>query len=91
MNLTKASHVIHFDRWWNPAVENQATDRAYRIGQEKNVMVHKLVCKGTIEEKIDELLESKRELAENVIGSGGENWITEMSNAELLSVMKLDV
>ncbi len=91
LNLTKASHVIHFDRWWNPAVENQATDRAYRIGQEKNVMVHKLVCKGTIEEKIDELLESKRELAENVIGSGGENWITEMSNAELLSVMKLDV
>lgn len=91
LNLTKASHVIHFDRWWNPAVENQATDRAYRIGQKKNVMVHKLVCKGTIEEKINELLESKKELAANVIGSGGENWITEMSNEELLSVLKLEV
>lgn len=91
LNLTKASHVIHFDRWWNPAVENQATDRAYRIGQKKNVMVHKLVCKGTIEEKIDEMLESKRELAENVIGSGGESWITEMSNEELMSVLKLEL
>ncbi len=90
LNLTKASHVIHFDRWWNPAVENQATDRAYRIGQKNNVMVHKLVCKGTIEEKIDEMIESKKELAANVIGSGGENWITEMSNEELLSVLKLD-
>lgn len=90
LNLTKASHVIHFDRWWNPAVENQATDRAYRIGQKKNVMVHKLVCKGTIEEKINDMLESKKELAANVIGSGGENWITEMSNDELLSIMTLD-
>ena len=90
LNLTKASHVIHFDRWWNPAVENQATDRAYRIGQKKNVMVHKLVCKGTIEEKIDEMIESKKELAANVVGSGGENWITEMSNEELLSVLTLD-
>ena len=91
LNLTKASHVIHFDRWWNPAVENQATDRAYRIGQNKNVMVHKLVCRGTIEEKIDELLEAKKELAECVVGTGGENWITQMSNEELLSVMKLDL
>lgn len=90
LNLTQASHVIHFDRWWNPAVENQATDRAYRIGQKNNVMVHKLVCKGTIEEKIDTLIESKKELAANVIGSGGENWITEMSNDELLSILKLD-
>lgn len=90
LNLTNASHVIHFDRWWNPAVENQATDRAYRIGQKNNVMVHKLVCKGTIEEKIDELIESKKELAENVIGSGGESWITEMSNEELLSILTLD-
>lgn len=90
LNLTNASHVIHFDRWWNPAVENQATDRAYRIGQKKNVMVYKLVCKGTIEEKIDEMIESKKELAENVIGSGGESWITEMSNDELLSIMRLD-
>ena len=90
LTLTRAAHVIHFDRWWNPAVENQATDRAYRIGQKNNVMVHKLVCKGTIEEKIDALIASKRELAENVIGSGGENWITEMSNEELLSVLRLD-
>lgn len=90
LNLTNASHVIHFDRWWNPAVENQATDRAYRIGQKNNVMVHKLVCKGTIEEKIDEMINSKKELAENVIGSGGENWITEMSNDELMSILRLD-
>jgi len=90
LNLTNASHVIHFDRWWNPAVENQATDRAYRIGQTKNVMVHKFVCKGTIEEKIDEMISSKTKLAENVIGSGGENWITEMSNEQLLSMMSLE-
>ncbi len=90
LNLTNANHVIHFDRWWNPAVENQATDRAYRIGQKNNVMVHKLVCKGSIEEKIDEMLESKKELAANVIGSGGESWITEMGNEELLSILTLD-
>lgn len=90
LNLTNANHVIHFDRWWNPAVENQATDRAYRIGQKNNVLVHKMVCKGTIEEKIDEMIESKKELASNVIGSGGESWITEMSNEELLSILKLD-
>lgn len=91
LNLTKANHVIHFDRWWNPAVENQATDRAFRIGQEKNVVVHKLVCSGTIEEKIDAMIESKKELAENVIGSGGEKWITELSNEELMSIMKLEL
>lgn len=90
LNLTNASHVIHFDRWWNPAVENQATDRAFRIGQKENVMVHKLVCKGTIEEKINEMIESKKELAANVIGSSGESWITEMSNEELLSILTLD-
>ena len=90
LNLTKANHVIHFDRWWNPAVENQATDRAYRIGQKSNVIVHKLVCRGTLEEKIDEMIRSKQQLAENVIGSGGENWITEMSNKELLEMMRLD-
>lgn len=89
LNLTNANHVIHFDRWWNPAVENQATDRAYRIGQKKSVMVHKLVSSGTIEEKIDQLIHSKKELAENVIGSGGEHWITEMSNEELMSVLSL--
>ncbi len=90
LNLTNANHVIHFDRWWNPSVENQATDRAYRIGQKNRVLVHKLVCKGTIEEKIDEMIESKKELASNVIGSGGESWITEMSNEELLSILKLN-
>ncbi len=91
LNLTSANHVIHFDRWWNPAVENQATDRAFRIGQKKNVFVHKLVCEKTIEEKIDQLLQSKRELAENVVGGSGENWITDLSNEELLSVLRLDV
>lgn len=89
LNLTKANHVIHFDRWWNPAVENQATDRVFRIGQTKNVMVHKLVCQQTIEEKIDMIIESKKELAENVIGSGGENWITELGNDELMSLLRL--
>lgn len=91
LNLTKANHVIHFDRWWNPAVENQATDRAFRIGQTKDVMVHKLVCQGTIEEKIDEIIRSKEELAENVIGSGSESWITELSNEELFSLLRLDM
>lgn len=90
LNLTKANHVIHFDRWWNPAVENQATDRAFRIGQKKNVMVHKLVCKNTIEEKIDAVINSKKELAENVIGSGGENWITELNNEELMKLLRLE-
>jgi non-specific serine/threonine protein kinase len=90
LNLTKANHVIHFDRWWNPSVENQATDRAFRIGQDKNVMVHKFVSRGSVEEKIDALIESKKDLAENVIGTGGENWITELSNEELLSILRLD-
>ena len=90
LNLTNANHVIHFDRWWNPSVENQATDRAFRVGQDKNVMVHKFVSRGSVEEKIDALIASKKELAENVIGSGGENWITELSNEELLSVLRLD-
>lgn len=87
LNLTNANHVIHFDRWWNPAVENQATDRAFRIGQKKDVMVHKLVCKGTIEEKIDQMIESKKKLAEDVIGSG-ENWITKLDDNELASLMQ---
>ncbi|MBR5091019.1 MAG: DEAD/DEAH box helicase [Ruminiclostridium sp.] len=91
LNLTAANHVIHFDRWWNPAVENQATDRAFRIGQQKNVIVHKLVSEGTIEEKIDAIINSKKELAENVIGSGGENWITEMNDSELLKLMRLEL
>lgn len=91
LNLTSANHVIHFDRWWNPAVENQATDRAFRIGQQKNVLVHKLVSGGTIEEKINEMIESKKELAENVIGEAGEHWITEMSDKEILSMLRLEV
>lgn len=90
LNLTKASHVIHFDRWWNPAVENQATDRAFRIGQTKNVMVHKLVCDGTIEEKIDKMITVKQELAEQVLSGGGEKWLTELSDAELLNILRLD-
>ena len=89
LNLTRASHVIHFDRWWNPAVENQATDRAFRIGQKNNVLVHKIVCRNTIEERIDDIINSKKALAENVIGSGGENWITELSNEQLLNLLRL--
>lgn len=89
LNLTAANHVIHFDRWWNPAVENQATDRAYRIGQKKNVMVHKLVCEKTIEERIDDVINSKKVLADSVIGAGGEKWITELNNEELLKILRL--
>lgn len=90
LNLTAASHVAHFDRWWNPAVENQATDRAFRIGQRRNVLVHKFVCRGTIEERIDELIESKRQLAQNILG-GGEINLTEMSDRELLDFVRLDL
>ena len=78
LNLTAASHVVHFDRWWNPAVENQATDRAFRIGQKRNVLVHKFVCRGTIEERIDILIESKRQLAQDVLTGGGEINLTEL-------------
>jgi non-specific serine/threonine protein kinase len=91
LNLTAASHVIHFDRWWNPAVENQATDRAYRIGQHKNIVVHKFVCRGTIEEKIDALIEEKKELAESILGEGGERLLTEMPDDELLRFVSLDL
>jgi non-specific serine/threonine protein kinase len=92
LNLTAASHVIHFDRWWNPAVENQATDRAFRIGQKRSVLVHKLVCRGTVEERIDALLESKRGLADAVVGeAGGEIALTEISNEELLRLVSLDL
>ena len=90
LNLTAANHVIHFDRWWNPAVENQATDRAFRIGQEKNVMVHKFVTRGTIEERINELIEKKKSLAESVIGSG-EQWITELTDKEIIAMMRLKI
>src|SRR6185295_9130434 len=78
LNLIRASHEFHFDRWWTPAVENPATDRAFRIGQQRNVQVHKFVCAGTLEEKIDALIESKRALAEQVVGAG-EAWLTELS------------
>jgi len=91
LNLTAASHVIHFDRWWNPAVENQATDRAFRIGQKKNVLVHKFVCRGTIEERIDALIEEKRQLAADLIEGGAERLLTEMSDAELVRFVSLDV
>ncbi len=88
LNLTAATHVFHFDRWWNPAVENQATDRAYRIGQTRTVQVHKFVVKGTLEERIDEMIEQKTELAENIIG-GGERWLTELSTDQLRDVLTL--
>jgi non-specific serine/threonine protein kinase len=91
LNLTAASHVIHFDRWWNPAVENQATDRAFRIGQKRNVLVHKFVCRGTLEERIHELIAGKSLLAEGVLGEGAERRMTEMSNAELLRFVSLDM
>ncbi len=91
LNLTAASHVIHFDRWWNPAVENQATDRAFRIGQKKNVLVHKFVCRGTVEDRIDQLIESKQQLVKDVLEGGAELLLTEMSDRELLELVKLDI
>ncbi|CAN7781166.1 DEAD/DEAH box helicase [Paraburkholderia hospita] len=91
LNLTSASHVIHFDRWWNPAVENQATDRAFRIGQRKNVLVHKFVCQGTVEDRIDQLIESKQQLVNDMLEGGAELQLTEMSDQELLALVKLDI
>jgi len=91
LNLTAASHVIHFDRWWNPAVENQATDRAFRIGQKKNVLVHKFICRGTIEEKIDSLLTSKKTLSNEIIGQENEVALTELSDTELINIVTLDI
>ena len=91
LNLTAANHVIHFDRWWNPAVENQATDRAFRIGQKRNVLVHKFVCQGTIEERIDEMIASKRALSDKVLSKGAEVKLTELSNEELLEMVSLDI
>jgi SNF2 family DNA or RNA helicase/intein/homing endonuclease len=88
LNLTAANHVFHFDRWWNPAVENQATDRAFRIGQTKNVQVHKFISVGTMEEHIDQMIEQKKELAENIVGAG-ENWLTELSTAQLKDLFAL--
>ena len=88
LNLTSANHVFHFDRWWNPAVERQATDRAFRIGQQRNGQVHKMVCIGTLEEKIDQIIEHKKAVAEEVVGTG-EGWLTEMSNDDLREVLAL--
>jgi len=89
LNLTEANHVIHFDRWWNPAVENQATDRVFRIGQKKNVIVHKFLTKATVEERIDKMLEEKARLSRDVVASTGDAWITEMKNDELMDLFKL--
>ena len=94
LTLTAASHVVHFDRWWNPAVENQATDRAFRVGQKRNVLVHKFLCQGTVEDKIDALIESKREISDQLLGgasAGGEINLTELPNAELLKLVALDL
>jgi len=91
LNLTAASHVIHFDRWWNPAVENQATDRAFRIGQKQNVLVHKFICRGTVEERIDELIAGKQKLSDEILSVGAESALTEMSNEELISMVSLDL
>lgn len=91
LNLTAASHVIHFDRWWNPAVENQATDRAFRIGQKRNVLVHKMICKGTIEEKIDQLIAGKVSVATDVLQVNAETLLTEMDNQQLLDLVRLDL
>ena len=91
LNLTAASHVIHFDRWWNPAVENQATDRAFRIGQTKNVLVHKFVCRGTVEEKIDQMIESKTHLSHALLEGGAELNLSEMNDDELIRLVSLDI
>jgi SNF2 family DNA or RNA helicase len=88
LNLTRATHVIHYDRWWNPAVEDQATDRAYRIGQTHSVCVYKMVSQGTLEERISELLEEKRALAETIVG-GGDGWVTELDDDALANLVLL--
>jgi SNF2 family DNA or RNA helicase len=88
LNLTAANHVIHIDRWWNPAVEDQATDRAYRIGQTRDVQVRKFVCVGTLEERIDQMIEEKKALADSVVGTG-ESWLADLSVAELRQVINL--
>lgn len=89
ITLTKANHVFHFDRWWNPAVENQATDRAFRIGQKKNVFVHKFVAIGTLEERIDQMIEDKKKLAGAIVGSD-ESWLTELDNESFKKLIALN-
>jgi len=91
LNLTEACHVVHFDRWWNPAVEDQATDRAFRIGQLRNVLVHKFVTKGTLEERIDDLIQSKKQISREIFDDSGELNLTEMSNDQLLQFISLDI
>ena len=91
LNLTAANHVVHFDRWWNPAVENQATDRAFRIGQHRNVLVQKFVCKGTVEERIDKLIADKQRLSDEVLTGGAEAKLTELSDEDLLALVRLDL
>ena len=88
LNLTRANHVVHYDRWWNPAVEDQASDRAWRIGQERTVQIHRMVCEGTVEDRIGALLTAKRSLADAVVGSG-EGWITELTNDDLAALVEL--
>ena len=88
LNLMRAVHVFHIDRWWNPAVENQATDRAFRIGQTRNVQVHLMIGSGTLEEKIDNMLAEKQSLAQQIIPTG-EDWLADMNNGELIEVLKL--
>jgi SNF2 family DNA or RNA helicase len=88
LNLTAANHVVHFDRWWNPAVEDQATDRAFRIGQRKNVQVRKMLCVGTLEERIDRMIEDKKDLAQRIVGTG-EAWLTELDTARLRELVAL--
>jgi SNF2 family DNA or RNA helicase len=88
LNLMRANHVFHFDRWWNPAVENQATDRAFRIGQTRNIQVYKYLCAGTFEEKIDDMIERKKALAESIVGTS-EAWITELTTAQLRDLFAL--
>jgi non-specific serine/threonine protein kinase len=91
LNLTEACHVVHFDRWWNPAVEDQATDRAFRIGQIRNVLVHKFVTSGTLEERIDDLIHSKKQVSRDMLDETGEVNLTEMSDDELLRFVSLDI
>ena len=88
LNLTAANHVFHYDRWWNPAVENQATDRAFRIGQDRTVNVNKMISMGTLEERVDQMIEQKTELAERIIGAG-ESWVTELSTEKLRDILSL--
>ena len=91
LNLTAASHVVHFDRWWNPAVENQATDRAFRIGQKRNVLVHKFVCRGAVEERIDAMIRDKQAVADQILNQESEVVLTEMNDEELLKFVSLDI